>query len=256
MLTRFVFALALATPVAASAASSGALLLGAGLSIDTPCARHVTIMPDPYLHGVTSIRATADHQEEIDRLVMESHDNVEIGTRPEGCWHSVLHDGPTLDISIHVPVSYPLDIDESGAGGYTIGAVGGPLSLDISGAADVSAASSGKLAIDISGAGSVAIAASQGPADIDISGHGRVTIAQAALPQLAADLSGAGVLDVTAGTIGKLTVDDSGAGAVRIGATVGDAALDISGLGSVHLAHVTGAVQKEVSGVGSVTVGD
>jgi len=245
----------LATPVAARAASTEALLLGAGLSMDTPCARHVAIMPDPALHAMSAIRATADHQEEIDRLLMESRDQVRIRTRPDGCWQTPLQTARTLDIVVRVPAAYPLAIDESGAGAYTIGAVGGPLSLDLSGAADITAATAAQLNIDISGSGSVTVAQAQGPASIDISGHGRVAIAQATLPSLSANLSGAGALAITAGTVGKLSVDSSGVGSIQIGATVGDAQLDISGLGSVHIAHLTGSLQKEVSGLGTVSIG-
>jgi hypothetical protein len=255
---RILLALALAllaTPVAARAATTQALLLGAGLSIDAPCARHVAITPDPALHGMSAISATADHQEEIDRLVMHSHDKVEIRTRPDGCWQTPLHSEPTLDIVIRVPAAYPLAIDESGAGDYTIGAVGGPLSLDLSGAAKIAAAASGQLNIDISGSGDVSIAEAQGPAAIDISGHGHIAISQATLPSLSANLSGAGAVAIKAGTVGKLSVESSGVGSVEIGATVGDAQLDISGLGSIRIARLTGSLQKEVSGLGTVSVG-
>lgn len=258
MLSRLAIAtLLLATPIAAAqAATTSATLQGTGLSIDTPCARHVTITPDPTLHGTAAIEVTADHQEEIDRLILQSHDTVELRTRPAGCWQEDNHESATMDISIRVPAGFPIAIDESGAGNYAVGPVGGPLDLDVSGAADITAAAAAKLAIDISGAGSITVTQAQGPANIDISGHGRVSIAQGTLPALTANLSGAGALAVTAGSVGKLTVDDSGAGSVRIGATVGDAELDISGVGAVHLARVTGSLNKDVSGVGSVTVGN
>ena len=58
----------------AHAATRGTTLTGTGFSIDSPCAHHVDIEPDPSLHGTVAITATAQHQEELDHLVFETKD--------------------------------------------------------------------------------------------------------------------------------------------------------------------------------------
>jgi hypothetical protein len=248
--------LALGT-TAARAATLSVPLTGHALAIDTPCAEHVDIQPDPSLHDQVAVEATAEHPEEIDRLVLASGDTAIVRTRQGGCWHTDVF-GPhrTLALTIRVPAGFPLDIDESGAGRYTIGGVNGPMKIDLSGAADVTIAQVTKLDVDISGAGNITLGQARGSTHIDMSGHGRIAIDHATIPDLDADMSGAGALTVAAGEIGRVKIEDSGAGTVRLQTTVTDAAVDISGVGSVHFAKLTGSLNKEISGIGAVTVGD
>ena len=250
-LTTALFAAAVGT---AHAATLSATLEGSGLSIDSPCAISVAVTPDNTLHGQAVVEATAEHQEEIDHLLLESRGNARIHTHPGNCWKESFNSQPTLVLSVRVPAAYPLTIDESGFGRYTIGAVGGTLSLDLSGAADVTDASATSLHVDISGNGNLHVARADGPASIELSGHGDITVDQAAMPNFSVDLSGAGRVAVTAGHIGRARLEASGAGHMQIGAEVDDAHVDLSGVGSVHFSKVNGQLTKEVSGFGSVTV--
>ncbi len=243
-----------ATIGTAQAATLSATLNGSGLSIDSPCARSVEVTPDSSLHGQAVVQATADHQEEIDHLFLESRGTARIHTHPGDCWREGFNSQPTLAISVRVPAAYPLTIDESGVGRYTVGAVGGTLSLDLSGAAEIADASATSLQADISGNGSLHVARADGPASISLSGHGDITVDQATMPTFSVDLSGAGHIAIFAGHIGRARLETSGAGHMQIGAEVDDAHVDLSGVGSVHFNKVNGQLTKDVSGFGSVTV--
>ncbi len=241
----------------ARAASANATLSGGGLVVDSPCAQHVTITPDPGLRGQVNVQAQAEHEEEIAQLRLESRGDARVGVRPGGCWSPAqwgFH--RTLTIEIRVPMGFPLMIDESGAGSYTIEAVGGPLAVDVSGAGDVAAAAVTTLKLDLSGAGQIDVGQADGAASIEISGHGKVKVGRAKMPSLSADISGAGSLGVASGQIGSVKLQESGAGSIDLGASVENASVEISGVGSVHFAEVNGSLHKEVSGLGSISVGN
>ncbi len=242
----------------ALAAEKTTTLAGAGLAIVTPCAAQVVVQPDPNLQGRSVVTATADHPEELDRLVLDTEPSPSVSTGRRECWRpeSNVVFRPTLSLRVKVPVGTPLSIDESAVGHYTIGDVGGPFSLNLSGAAQVQTGRITTLRADLSGSGSLTASVIDGPASAEMSGHGMVRIGRATAPVLSLSLSGMGSFVIMSGSISKATLDNSGAGTVQIGATVGDVTANLSGIGSVHLSHVTGAVQKEVSGMGSVTVGD
>ena len=240
----------------AQAATLQTMLTGAGLLLDGSCMRRVEVQPDAALHGQAVVQASADNQQELDQLVLESRRVATIRNRPGSCWQPTPSFQPTLDVSVRVPAGFPLDIDASGATRYVIGPVAGPLKIDLSGAADVEAAQASTLAVQLSGSGAISVQQASGPARLDLSGHGRIEVGRADMPSLAASLSGAGEMRVDAGQVGSLTLDQSGAGHTQFGATVGDAKVDLSGVGAVHFARVTGRLEKDVSGVGVVTVGD
>lgn len=240
----------------ARAASRDAVLTGTSLAIDSPCARHVDIQPDAGLHGQVSVRVVADHQEELDRLLLESHDTARLRSAPGGCWDMPGNGQRTLDLTIKVPVGFALAIDEDGAPRYDIGPVGGGLTLDISGAVALRAASVADLTVDLSGTGDVDLGQVSGAATLSVSGHGKITIGQAAIRKLTVELSGSGRVSVGHGRVGDATLDASGAGAIDMGADTGDAEVDISGAAEVHFAKVSGRLDKDVSGAGSVSVGN
>jgi hypothetical protein len=240
------------------AASREAMLTGNGLSIDTPCAVAVDIEPDPGLIGQMSISATADHPEELDRLVLESGTPAKIHTGLLGCWHPLGFGSfeRTLHLTVRVPAGSAMTIDESGSGRYRLGDIDGPLKLDLSGSADVQAGRMAGLTVDVSGSGDVHVAALHDKVGITLSGHGAVLVDRADAPALVADLSGAGSVQINAGGIGQVKLDDSGMGSMRFGASVGEATVNLSGVGSVHFAKLAGALHKDVSGVGTVTIGE
>jgi hypothetical protein len=242
----------------ADAARREATLPGTALSVDSPCARHVDITQDPALHSQIAITATADHEEELARLVMEAGAQVQLRTVRDGCWQPIPLGPfrPTLTLSVRVPAGTAVSIDESGAGAYTVGAIAGPLRLDLSGAATIDAQAVTSLHADISGEASVDVAKADGKADIALSGHGRVSVGEASMPTLAVDLSGAGSVSVARGHIGLATLNESGFGKISVGGEVGAAKVDLSGAGIVHFDRVTGSLEKDVSGAGTVSVGE
>ncbi len=240
----------------ARAATRQAELTGAGLTLDGSCMRRVDIQPDASLHGRVVVQATADNQQELDRLVLESRRTATIRNPPGECWHPTRFFQATLDVAVRVPAGFPLDIDASGVTRYAVGPVGGPLKVGLSGASELEAAAVSTLNAELSGSGTISVQQASGAARLDLSGHGRIEVGRADMPSLAVSLSGAGELHIDAGQVASLTLDQSGAGHVQVGATVGDAKVDLSGVGAVHFARVTGRLDKDVSGVGVVTVGE
>lgn len=240
-------------------AQSPRTLAGSGLDLDEVCARRVEIRPDASLHGTVGVVATADHPEEIDRLLFESAGRARIHPRAPSaaCWQPSMDHSftPTLELVLTVPAGYPLTIDEGGVGQYVIGPVGGPLSLDLSGAVELSAASVGVLTAELSGTSSVDAPRVVGNATLDLSGAGHVTLGDVEAARLGVELSGTGSVVLAQGHVGNASLSISGMGSIRIGAAVGDASVDLSGAGTVHFATVTGALHKDVSGIGEVTVG-
>ncbi len=240
------------------AAQRAATLAASSLAIETPCATQVDVSPDPVLQGRVVVDATADHEEELDRLALDTdRDTARIHTLPQGCWQPRFENGfqRTLRIAVRVPAGSSLDVDEGGAGRYVVGDVGGPMRMAISGSATLEVGRVATLTADLSGNGTIRLAAVEGAAKVDISGHGDVTLGVVAIPDLHIDISGAGSVAVLSGHVGTITVANSGAGSVRLDAPVTDASVDVSGLGSVRFASVTGTLHKTVSGLGSVTVG-
>jgi hypothetical protein len=242
----------------AAAAERTATLSGSALAIESPCARHVDIQPDPARHGSVTVQATAANQQEIDRLVFESSATARIHTVKAGCWQpeSGTDFSPTLNLTVRVPAGFDLSVSESDAGDYVIGPLGGKLALGVSGESVIQAASSRDLTLDLSGDGTIGVIKAAGSATVAMSGHGKLTIEQAALEKFKLSLSGAGSIDVVHGSIADATLDASGAGNMMFGAEVGQATVDISGAAAVHFAKLSGSITKDISGSGTVTVGE
>jgi len=229
---------------------------GASLGVDSPCARQVTIDPDPSLSGQVVVDATADNPQELAQLVLTSGEAAKLRGPTEECWRPDGSDSfePTLAIHIRVPPHFAIAIDESGSGDYRVGAAGA-LSLDVSGSGRLQAESATALSVDLSGSGQISLAHLDGAAHAEISGSGAIDIATGALPTLDIDISGSGGFRVGAGSVGKLKVDTSGSGKVRVDGTVGEASLDISGSGNVDIAKLTGSISQQVDGSGTVRIG-
>ena len=230
---------------------------GASFAIDSSCARTVTIEPLPGLAGRVTVDATADHPDETAQLVFDSGSTAKLRIAGDECWRP---DGgwsgsPTMKLAIHVPPGFGIAIDEGGGVTYAIGAVNGPLSLDLSGGVTLSAAEATTLNVDISGGGEATVATVDGPVKASISGGGRVTIAQGQVSALNLDISGGGGFALHGGEVAALSLDVSGGGQVHIDGPVGTAALDVSGGGTVNIAKVTGPLTKDVDESATVNIG-
>jgi hypothetical protein len=264
MFTRYQRAAVLALPLViglagvAQAAQRHMEEAGGKLAVDSSCAATVSIEPDSGLSGRVILDATADHPEELAQLVMETDgDTAKLQHSDERCFRSAgLFWTPTLKIAIRVPAGTAIAVDEGGGVHYTIGAVGGPLALDLSGGVQLEAAAAKALNLDLSGGGRVSIHQVAGPVTVDVSGGGTLKVDQVTIPALALEVSGGGGVTFGGGKIDTVKIDLSGGGTVHIGATVGDAAVEVSGGGSVAFARVTGHMDKDVSGAGEVTVGE
>ena len=252
-------ALSLAVVLSSAAAHAATLsitLSGHALSVASPCARSVTVMPDATLNGQIVVDATADAQGEIGHLALDSAGGTaRIHTQPGECWQRVPGQAPTLALRVRVPAQAAVSVDEAGSSRYTLGAIGGALAADLSGSVVMTAEAVTASSIELSGSGSVGVRRADGPASIHLSGSGSVTVDHLMAPSLAVDMSGYGHLTVGSGRIGQVSLNSSGVSGVQIGADVGNAAVDLSGEGTVHFAAVSGALTKDISGVGEVTVG-
>ena len=229
---------------------------GSSLGIDTPCARSVTIQPDPSLTGSFTAQATAAHPEELAELVFEGGGAAKLHGPEDECWgQNVRGFTRTMDIVVHVPTGVAIAIAEASDTKYVLGDIGGKLTLDLSGAVQLQAVSATDVSLDMSGTGSVAIGHVDGSMKTEISGAGEVRIDRGTIPDLNLSMSGSGKFTLSAGTVKQMPLEVSGDATVRIGGTVGDSTISLSGSGTIQLAKVTGSLTKEVDGDGTVTVG-
>jgi hypothetical protein len=251
-------ALALLPLLAATAAHAQARHLETSattLAIDSPCAREVTIQPDPTLTGRVTIDATATHPEETAQLVLDAGTAAKLHRQAKSCWEPDRESDfeSTMAMTIRIPAAMPLTIEESGGAQYTLGALHGPLTLSISGGVKLHAESAASLTIDLSGGATIGIGQLDGTAHAELSGGGTLRIDHATLQDLTLSMSGGGVFTLGDGSTARATIDLSGAASVQVGGTTGDATVDLSGVGSVHFAKVTGKLTKDVSGMGTVS---
>ena len=232
---------------------------GAKLVIDSPCARTVAVQPDPSLSGHFELVASADHKQELDALNFDNGDAARL-SGPDRCWGAEglfgLANSRTLTLVIRVPAGTNLAIDESSPTTYTLGDIGGVLTLDLSAPVQLNAASATDVKADLSGPGEVKIGQVRGKLEADMSGPAHIIVAHGDVSNADLQISGTGGFRLDSGAIGRLHVDSSGVASVHIGGTVGDADVQLSGVGSVHIAKLTGKLDKDVSGVGDVSVGE
>lgn len=243
-----------------AAAHAEALTLsatGPRLAIDSPCAREVDVTVDPNLHGQARLEAEAANQGELAQLVFDSGEAARLHISGPECWSHDYNGGfsPTLVVRLSVPQGFAVAVTESGAGTYHIGPTGGALTLDISGAAKVTAESATSLDADLSGEADISVAHAAGNAHLELSGAGRIAIGNASIIHMNIDMSGNGAVTLNGGSVKKADIDVSGNGTVNLSATIGDARVDVSGNGDISLAHVTGTLSKEIDGQGNVRVG-
>jgi hypothetical protein len=223
---------------------------GTSLELRVKCLDAATIEPDPSLSGKIEVTATADDQADLDQLEITEGAVVQVGSKGE-CPSG----NSALTLLIKVPPATPIDLSETGSGDYRIGAVGGPLKLDLSGTGDVEAAQATNLDVRISGSNDVKIDRLDGTGWIYIAGSGDVTIDHAAMPSLAVELRGSGDLSIDKATIETLTASTVSSGDIRVGGTVKDATLTATGSGDITLTKATGQVQRHAAGSGEIHIG-
>lgn len=260
---------------------------GASLAIVSPCAKSVSIEPSSDLSNSIVVSATAKHQDEIDQLEVTGGAAASIGAHGRQCKGGGPHlslslfklgidTGPSLEVTVKVPAGMAIDIKESKSTDYDIGAVGGILTLDLSGSGDVSAEDakdpivrlsgsgdaefekvSGKLEGRLSGSGNLTITrADVTSAELAASGSGDVAVEDGDFATLNVRLSGSSSVTLDDGKIGSLTLISSGSSEVRVGAIVADADLSASGSSDIEVHEVTGQIKQAHRGGASIKIGD
>jgi hypothetical protein len=227
---------------------------GNALKIASPCAKTVDIQPGGEAHQIKVV-ASADHGEEIDQLKISSGEPATLDVGGARCWLSgLLFEKPTLILTIKVPDGTSLDISDGGVAHYTIGAVGGNLTMAFSGAGGVKAVNAKDLSLSLSGAGDAQIGAVDGRLRAHISGAGDLAIEHLHASATELDLSGKGNVKAADGDAGALAVKVSGAGNLALPSTAA-ARLSASGGGDIAIASVKGMFDANLSGAGALRIG-
>src|SRR5579859_3963144 len=208
---------------------------GNGLKIAASCARTVDIQPGGDAHQI-KISASADHGEEIDQLKVNGGDMATLDVGGARCWLSgLIYEKPTLTLTIKVPDGAALDISDGGVARYTIGAVGGTLSVVLSGSGTSEVGDAdGRLKVRISGSGDLSI------------GHLRASTSDI-------ELSGSAGLKVADGDMGTLNAALHGSGNLSVPAA-SSAHLIASGSGDAVIKSLKGVLEAKLSGSGNLTV--
>lgn len=257
---------------AGMAAATGALAAekswtvdGAALAVTTPCARNVSIEPSSALSGKIEIDASAEHQAEIDQLAVQSLSRVSISSSEKRCKGNGPHisvggvnvgitTGPTLELIVRVPAGTPIEIKESDSADYRVGAVDGPLKVELQGSGDIDAERVKDLHVQLTGSGDAQFDTVAGRIDGRTTGSGEFRVVRADSPAADFTLTGSGGVTIEGGKIGALTISVTGSSDVAIDAGVADADLILRGSGDVALRNVTGQVRQTVKGSGQVEI--
>jgi hypothetical protein len=221
-------------------------LAGSRLELRMGCSAHVVIQPQPDLSGKVQVEARGGA---AGALHFAEGDTAAIDYRPE-----CDTDAETLELEIHVPPGMPIDIREAIAGDYEIGAVGGPLKMRVTGAAELRAETLSSLDLDSAGAAEIQIERLDGPGLVGLHGGGDLTISGGTMPKLKLETHGAGLIQVDSGEIALLDISMAGAGNAEIHANVKDASLEIIGIGLIAIDKVTGQVRRSIVGLGSIDI--
>ena len=226
---------------------------GTSLELRLDCLKSATIDPEPSLSGRIEVAATADSQNVLDGLGLTGGTvaRLEYSGRCTGHFFS----DPSLALTIKVPPATPIDLRETGSSDYRIGAVGGPLKLDLSGSGDIEVAQASDLNLRISGSSDVKIGRLDGTGSVYVAGSGDVAIDHAAMPSLAVELRGSGDVSIDDARIDALTASTAGSGDISVDGTVKDATLSATGSGDIKLEKATGQVQQHTAGSAEIHIG-
>jgi len=237
----------------ANAAEKSWSVQGNGLRIATPCAKTIDIQPGGEAHQV-KIAASAEHGEEIDQLKVSGGDMASLDVGGARCWLSgLLYEKPTMTLSVKVPDGAALEISDGGVARYTIGAVGGALTLAISGSGGVKAVNARDLSIVLSGSGASDIGEVDGRLKARISGSGDLSIARLRASASDTELSGSANLKIAEGEVGTLNAALHGSGNLAVPAASA-AHIIASGSGDAAIKTLKGVLEARLSGSGNLTI--
>ena len=237
----------------ANAAEKSWGVQGNGLKVATSCARTVDIQPGGDAHQIR-ISASAEHAEEIDQLKVSGGETATLDVGGARCWLSgLIYDKPTLTLAIKVPDGAALDISDGGVARYTIGAVGGALSLVFSGSGGAKAVNAHELSVVLSGSGTSDVGDADGRLKVRISGSGDLSIGRLHASTSDIELSGSAGLKVAEGDTGTLNAALHGSGNLSVPAA-SSAHLAASGSGDAVIKTLKGVLDAKLSGSGNLTI--
>jgi hypothetical protein len=237
---------------------------GQALAIATPCAASVSITPDAGLHGVVEIVAQARNKREITELQSRAGATAYLTGTGSHCLGQAactetdavcagLPGDSSLKLAITVPAGLALSITEAQDTAYDIADIGGPLTLDLSGAGDVNAAGATSLSAALSGSGDAHIASVNGPIEATLSHNGDLDIADAAAPATNLTLNADGDVNIGAGNLGALTATLSHDGDLHA-PDAQTATLLLTADGDATVGRVAGNLTATLTGDGDLTV--
>jgi hypothetical protein len=226
---------------------------GSKLALHLSCVKTVEIQPSPALHGKVDIVAEAASQDELTPLDFTAAGGTARIERTGRCVSMIAE--PTLTIAIKVPAATPIELHDAGGGKFTIGPVGGALTIELAGSGDVEAANATDLDLRITGSGNLTLATLDGPAKIEIHGSGDARIEDGSLPSLDVQLRGSGSFKLEHGAVGTVRAGITGSGDIGIGGSVKDATLSTTGSGDIDIAKATGEVHSSKAGSGEIRIG-
>jgi hypothetical protein len=258
----------LAWQATAHAASHRWLLPGDALTVATPCAKTVSIVPSTTLHG--EIRITAEHAaaQELAGLTAAGGTQVTLtgrGTQCDAAGNCVTHGdacpggwfllghGRRMVIDITVPAGTAVTIDEAGATDYRIGTIGA-LHATLAGAGSLSVDNAAALAATLSGSGDLFASKLSGTLLATLAGSGELAIERADTSRAKLTLTGTGDAMVTVGSLGAVTAVLAGGGDFT-GPDARSLQLSSTGTGNARLHDVDGPVHAALLGGGDLSLG-
>jgi hypothetical protein len=235
------------------------------LVIATPCASSVAINPDSTLRNRIEIIAKARDKAQITELQTTGGATAYIsgaGSHCRGqsaCTETTavcagLPDDPTLSLAIAVPADIAITVTETQGADYQIGNVGGPLTLNLAGSGDVSAAAATGLNATLTGSGDVHVESVTGTINATLSKSGDLDIANAAAPATNLTLDGDGDVNSPGGNLGTLNATLSHDGDLHIAAAQNTSLL-LSADGDVDIGKILGNLTATLTGDGDLSVG-
>jgi hypothetical protein len=176
-------------------------------------------------------------KELIERLAFTGTDTTTVGFGDTGSgrdMHWFFRDDQKVTGTITIPRAVATKLELSGLSTINLNGLQGKLTIDASGASQITSENSTIIdpKIDLSGAGKAILGACSGTGDLDLSGAGKIDLSSCALDALTVKASGAG--DVTVrGSLKDLDADVSGAAKVKVPQPSGVTKQDVSGVGKL-----------------------
>ena len=162
---------------------------------------------------------------------------------------------PTLEVSLLVPVGFPVRIIGCGGTEFTVDTRGGRLLAELDGSCRLQVSDVTSPDIETNGACQVAIGRMRDGGRFEANGASRIVVDQADGGDLEVELNGSSNLVIETGTIGKLDAETNGASKLSALVTAERADLEAAGAASIVVSEVTGKVTEDRSGAASIKVG-